>query len=798
MKKGFIIGGIAAGVLLLGGAGFVVLKNYNREKVPVISVQEIAGSFWGGYYDLSGNIASDVSQDIYLNSSQTVLDVYVKEGDEVKEGDPLIAYDMSMVNLDLEMKKLDQQGILLNIQKAQREIQKLKNTKPASDNNGGIDDPGGWDDPGMWEDPTDPEEPTEVVVAADYLDASSEPYMGEGTIEDPYHFLCKEDGVIKGEFLQRMAEEKCFFLIEVREGNSIELRGDNSVIGQLLKVWGQQILDVEAVFDPEAEFILQLDTKEKEEEVTEPEVYETLDAESASYKGDGSEEHPYTWVVASNGKVMGSFFNERKEQGGYFRIEIRYADEETGAVIRAWEMNADDLKADKFENAAEYYISLQVEMKVPEAVQNVIDAIDKIGDITDITETNLSEKEKEVQAARKEFNKLSEEQKKLVSEADLQKLVDAEKRIEELKENPEVTPSGTPDPTGEPTPPVTPDPTGEPTPTEKPDPTAEPTPPVTPDPTAEPTETPDPTDAPQPTITEAPTDVSEEPAGTEQATSNHKVKTMQTVANSVYTRVIRLDNMSTVDDVMGSNESYMTAEEIKKAIEAKQKEIKGYELDYQEADLEIRKIEKELKNQTVTSALNGVVKVAKDPEAENTDGGPLIQVVSSEGLYVKGTLSESLLDELQPGQKLSGYSYESGVSFVAEIKEISPYPSGSSYQSANASMYPFIAQIEDDSGLSNYSWVELTPMDQDETGEGSSVLINRPFVRSEDGKYYVMKEDENGTLVKQNVTVTGMLYGEYYRIAAGLSTSDRIAFPYGKNVVEGAKTTDGSLDQLYQ
>lgn len=777
MKKGFIIGGITAGVLLLGGAGVVLLKNYNREKVPVISVQEIAGSFWGGFSDLSGTIASDVSQDIYLNSSQTVLDVYVEEGDEVKEGDPLIAYDMTMVNLDLEMKKLDQQGIVLNIQKAQREIQKLKNTKPASENGG--EEPGGWDDPGGWEEPGMGEEPAEVTIAADYLDASSEPYMGEGTLEDPYHFLCKEDGVIKGEFLQRMAEEKCFFLIEVREGDSD--------IGQLLKVWGQQILDEEAVFDPQAEFILQLDQKETDKEEIEPKVNETLDADTEPYKGDGTEDAPYTWVVASDGKAMGSFFNARKEQGGYFRIEIRYENEENGAVIRAWEMNAADLKDSEFDNAAEYYISLQVERKVPEAVQKVIDAIDEIGTIT---EANLSEKEAEVKAIREAYNSLSEEQKKLVGDECLKKLEDAEKWIKELKQEVDVNPTDTPNPT------VTPDPTDTPDPTVTPDPTDIPDPTVTPYVTPDPTDTPNPTTTPD--VTPDPADGSDTQAVTGTTASDNKAQMLQTVTSSVYTRVIRLANTSTVDDVMGNTESYMTAEEIKKEIAAKQKEIKGYELDYQEADLEIRRIEKELKNQTVTSALNGVVKVAKDPEAENTDGGPLIQVVSSEGLYVKGTLSEALLDELQPGQKLSGYSYETGVSFVAEIKEISPYPSGNSYRSSNASMYPFIAQIEDDSGLNNYSWVELTPMEQDETGEGSSVLLNRPFVRSEDGAYYVMKEDENGTLVKQTVTVSGMIYGEYYRITSGLSNSDRIAFPYGKNVVEGAKTTDGSLEQLYQ
>ena len=49
-------------------------------------------------------------------------------------------YDMTLENLDLEMKKLEKQGIELNIEKANRESTKVKNTKPSSDN--GNEDPG--------------------------------------------------------------------------------------------------------------------------------------------------------------------------------------------------------------------------------------------------------------------------------------------------------------------------------------------------------------------------------------------------------------------------------------------------------------------------------------------------------------------------------------------------------------------------------------------------------------------------------------------------------------------------------
>ena len=39
--------------------------------------------------------------------------------------------------------------------------------------------------------------------------------------------------------------------------------------------------------------------------------------------------------------------------------------------------------------------------------------------------------------------------------------------------------------------------------------------------------------------------------------------------------------------------------------------------------------------------------------------------------------------------------------------------------------------------------------------------------------------------------------GDSYEILDGLAGSDYIAFPYGKNVKEGAKTREGTVDDLY-
>ena len=180
MKKKWIVAFIAAGVLLLGGVTVYAVKTSSQSTVKVVSVSDMSGG--GGWSDnsLSGNITSDVSQNIYLADSQTVKKIHVKEGDTVKVGDDLLTYDMTLENLDLEMKKLEKQGIELNIEKANREITKLKNTKPSSDN--GNEDPGLDipEDPG--EEPEDPSiEPEEPAEAYQELTAEAEPYMGEGT-----------------------------------------------------------------------------------------------------------------------------------------------------------------------------------------------------------------------------------------------------------------------------------------------------------------------------------------------------------------------------------------------------------------------------------------------------------------------------------------------------------------------------------------------------------------------------------------------------------------------------------------
>lgn len=712
MKKKWIAAFIAAGVLLLGGVTVYAVKTSSQSTVKVVSVSDMSGG--GGWSDnsLSGNITSDVSQNIYLADSQKVKKIYVKEGDTVKVGDDLLTYDMTLENLDLEMKKLEKQGIELNIEKANREITKLKNTKPSSDN--GNEDPGLDipEDPG--EEPEDPSmEPEEPAEAYQELTAEAEPYMGEGTVEEPYHFLCAADGAILGSFLNRMAEEQCFFVIEIREGDVSN--------GELLKIWGQKITEDDFQVADTDRFQVNLEKETDDSDGQLPEdlkAVAVLEKGASAYQGDGTEKKPLTYLVKKDGIVKGSFFLERKEDGKYFRIEVR---EENGDLIKAWEQNgADgDFAADVKEDG-EYLVDLSKKQSG-----------ETPGEPAEPTDPSEPTKPGENPEPPEPSN--------------------PEEKPTEPSVSPEITPGENPEPTPE---------AG------------------TPQETAEQENTVD-------------------GMSTKKSRASIRYLTVTSVMGSGSRKVISTD---TVSDTTGSGDagtSYGgTAAEIQQQIKDKEKEIRDYQLDIKETNLEIKDIQKKLNNQTIKSTLNGVVKTVGDPEKESNDGKPLIQVVSSEGLYVQGTVSESKMNKLKVGATLSGYSYDNGVSFTAEVREISPYPSDNGQDGANASSYPFTAYIADASGLSNNSWAELTMLDEGD-GQGQGIYLEKPFVRTENGQYYVMKDDGTGHLTKQIVQVGGIQYGSSYQITGGLSMDDKITFPYGKDVREGAKTEEGTLDDLY-
>ena len=167
-------------------------------------------------------------------------------------------------------------------------------------------------------------------------------------------------------------------------------------------------------------------------------------------------------------------------------------------------------------------------------------------------------------------------------------------------------------------------------------------------------------------------------------------------------------------------------------------------------------------------------------------------------LYVSGTVSELMLDQVKEGTKLTCSGQNGG--FEAEVIEVSDYPvSSDSYMGSgnpNVSYYTYSASILDQSAaVSEDDWLTITL--QNSQDNSNSLVLDRAFVRTENGVNYVYK-DVDGVLKKQVLTVGGNANGGYsVLITGGLTREDKIAFPYGDSAKEGAKTKDSTLEELY-
>ncbi len=241
-----------------------------------------------------------------------------------------------------------------------------------------------------------------------------------------------------------------------------------------------------------------------------------------------------------------------------------------------------------------------------------------------------------------------------------------------------------------------------------------------------------------------------------------------------------------------------TAEELAKAIREKEQQLKKLDLDQRKAKLEVVTLQGQLEDGVVYAKIDGVVKKIQDPLNPPNDGSAFLVVSGSEGLYVKGNVSELYLDQVQVGQMVMATSWQTGMEYMAEISAIDTYPEENpSYYgegNPNSSYYAYTAYISDPGELEAGEYLGLIIQTEDESAGYSSLCIDKSYVREENGKNYVMKDD-NGVLKKQYVTVGKLISGGYgIEIISGLTEEDSIAFPYGKAAQEGVATHSEMMD----
>lgn len=671
--------GAAAGIC--GGVGAA-----GRKPVLVVSASELnQGGYYGSGITMEGMVTSDVSQDIYLQDTQTVSRVMVREGDPVRQGDVLLEYDTTQTRLNLEREKLNREQILLNIQAAEKNLKTLKNTKPVSK------DPG--TDPGMeipWEDfPEEPEIPEVSEPAPDPERTFQVKLEKNGRGDQDFPALTIPRGVSLRDYLDS-AEEKEW------------KRFVPSARGYVFGGWYQEP-DCIRPYDMDAPVTEDTVLYARWIRQYPAEVLQELTDQAVPYNRpeEGEPEagtllNPYRYLAAEGAVVCPSFMNRVKEEAVkalqedprahiYFALEVYEGDSLSGSLKGFWLQDAARLAGREF----------------PENWRGILRG--ESGTLEEILLTSTE-------------------------------------------------------------------------------------PPV-----PEPAE---------------PSSVFEKPAGAGASLRTFRRTGAVAFAADMDFGAETISLPAETEPQDGSSLGLLpeggtyTKEELAEAVQRQEERLADLRLDLKQSELKIRSTEKAVEEGAVLAKISGVVKKAGDPSNPPGDGSAFLQVASTEGMYIRGGISELLLDQIREGDLVNVSAGQSGTCCQAEIREISPYPDESGmfsgiYGAVSASMYPFIAYVsEGGDTLISQEWVQMDAAGSGMEQPSDALYLWKAFILEEEGRQYVYLRDEKGKLRKREIT-TGRRVGEGCEVLSGVSWEDWLAFPYGKEVRNGAATREGAMSELY-
>ena len=234
---------------------------------------------------------------------------------------------------------------------------------------------------------------------------------------------------------------------------------------------------------------------------------------------------------------------------------------------------------------------------------------------------------------------------------------------------------------------------------------------------------------------------------------------------------------------------------------AKQKDV-----EIQEKSKELAKINKSVKDATVKSEIDGVVKsinssmassasseeeATEDVGAEDT-GEPgdtaFMTIMQTDELRIKANANEQNIAELEEGAEVIVHSRVDDTTWKGKISKIdseTPQKNTQNDEMAEAegdsedtgsSSYPFYVELDSSEGLMLGQHVYVT-LDNGSDGK-DGVWLDEMYILDTDSDPYVLAEDSRGKIKKRPVTL-----GKYdeetmqYEIKSGLSKKDRIAMP---------------------
>lgn len=209
---------------LIAGGGYFGYRQYEKSRdekkivdvVPVSMMAQSADMFMYTGNDSWGYISAANAQKIYVDTKKLVQAVCVEQGQEVKKGDTILEYDMTVVELELTQKENQVHVIEQDIKMAQKTLAHLRELRPSEEMPVQAE-------PELPELPELPEETLQPVVTVPELTGAMQPVSGTGAAEEPLVFNCNPQTVVRKAFMAALAGTKRSAVLRVYDADSMFL-----------------------------------------------------------------------------------------------------------------------------------------------------------------------------------------------------------------------------------------------------------------------------------------------------------------------------------------------------------------------------------------------------------------------------------------------------------------------------------------------------------------------------------------------------------------------------------------------
>lgn len=233
-------------------------------------------------------------------------------------------------------------------------------------------------------------------------------------------------------------------------------------------------------------------------------------------------------------------------------------------------------------------------------------------------------------------------------------------------------------------------------------------------------------------------------------------------------------------------EESLTEKEIKELIQSQEQMISELNIAVAQAKLDYQRASSTSEDGIIKATNDGVVTFVSDNKYDYSS--PYIIISSSDKYTIQTTINEYRLANYSIGDTFEITMWSNGMTYTATITSISNFPTQDNYSYSygnSASNYEVHAELDCQDELRSWDGGEIK---FPSSASKALFSLESCFVRKEDGKYYVLVENENNRIEKRYVEIGRLINSGYYtEIIDGLNLDDYIAFPYGSDAVVGAK-----------